>query len=684
MAVKLLIRIEEERGRFLIWAPLFFGAGIGLYFAQSQEPNIITYTVLVLLGLAGLVGVWLWPWGIGPLARALICVVLGFCVAGARAHWVAGPVLDFRYYGPVEGRIVAMDRSQSDAVRLTMDQVRLNDVAPWKVPDRVRVSLHGDQGYLDPAIGQRIALTAHLSGPNGPVEPGGFDFQRMAWFRGIGAVGYTRTPALLLLPPTSEISLAVARLRQKIANRVRAVLPGESGGFAATITTGDRSSMDRATIEALRGSNLAHLLAISGLHMGLLTGFVFQAMRVLMGLWPRLALNAPVKKLAAVTAIGAGVFYLALSGGSVATMRAFIMVTTMFVAILFDRHALTLRAVAMAALIVLVLTPEALTEPGFQMSFAATAALVSVFAWLRDRSRSETARRLPGWARPIAAVVISSAVAGLATAPIGAAHFNQVSHYGLVANLLSVPIMGAVIMPLAVLAALLSIFRLEALALWLMDYPIRWILWVAETVSSLDGAVGKVPSPPSLVLPLLAVSGILLILLRGREKWVTVFLFVFMAFSWAKVDRPEILISETGGLVGVLTDQGRTLSKPRGEGFAARSWLENDGDPASQKAAAERAGFLGQKGKMQIDLSWLSLVHLTGRGAETRLTQACSNGDLVVLSAWRKGDIPDGCDVLDREFLAKSGAVAIRTTSEGWRVIPSRPDDVSRLWTRAR
>lgn len=680
--VNLLSRIEEERGRFLIWAPLFFCTGIGLYFAQPREPTIVTYTGLALLVVtcAGLA--WRWPWGIDPLLRAVIFVALGFSVAGARAHWVAAPVLDFRYYGPIEGRIIAMDRAQSDAFRLTLDQVRLSDVAPLKLPDRVRVSLHGNQNFLTPAIGQRIALTGHLSGPNGPVEPGGFDFQRMAWFRGIGAVGYSRSPALLLSPPVDELSLAVGRLRQAIAQRVRAVLPGQVGGFAATITTGDRSSMDRATIKALRGSNLAHLLAISGLHMGLLTGFVFQAMRILLGLWPRVALNIPVKKLAAITAIAAGAFYLALSGGAVATTRAFVMVTTMFVAILFDRRALTLRAVAMAAMIVLMLTPEALIEPGFQMSFAATTALVAVFAWIRVWGRDDSTRQFPGWARGVVTVVISSAVAGLATAPIGAAHFNQVSHYGLVANLLSVPVMGAVIMPLAVLAALLAVVRLEYLALSLMDWPIRWILWVAETVSSLDGAVGKVPAPPAFVLPLFAVTGVVFVLLRGREKWVLVLPAMIAFATWASVKRPVVLISQTGGLLGVMTEHGRALSKDRGEGFAARSWLENDGDAATQKIAFERARFSGQKGRHEVTYHGLTIVQLTGRGAEARLPEACTGADLVVLAAWPKKDLPGDCIILDRKSLTNTGAVALHPSPDGWQIEPTRHDDVRRLWTR--
>ena len=679
---KILTRIEEERGRLLNWAPLCLGLGIGLYFASPQELGPTAYGLLIATVVVALVVVWLRPWGIGPLAVALGLVAFGTCWAGARAHWVAAPVLDFRYYGPVEGRIVTIDRSQSDAVRLTLDHVRLDDVAPWKHPRRVRVSLHGNQAFLTPEIGQRVALTAHLSGPNGPVEPGGFDFQRMAWFRDIGAVGYTRVPALLLAKPKRGVVLAVTRMRQDISAWVRSVLPGETGAFAAAITTGDRSAMSQTTLQALRGSNLAHLLAISGLHMGLLTGFVFQALRIMFGLWPWLALRYPVKKLAAVVAIASGAFYLALSGGNIATERAFIMVATMFVAILFDRRALTLRAVAMAAIIVLVLHPEALTEPGFQMSFAATTALVAVFGWLRDRAKSDTARRAPKWARPILAVVISSAVAGLATAPFGAAHFNQVSHFGLVANLLSVPVMGALIMPLAVLSAVLAPLGLGWVPVKAMGPPIDWIIWVAGLVAGLDGAIGQVVAPPDAVLPCVAVGGILVTLLVGKERLVGLVPLGLALVLWMQAERPPLLVSASGGLVGVMTKSGRALSKPKGEGFAARSWLENDGDAADQDAASARPGFDGEKGFLRADLDGLRLVHLSGRGAEAQLPRACAQADLVILSAWRKADAPAGCVLLDRAGLAKTGAVALWPEPGGFRVETTVSRTGDRLWTR--
>ncbi|MCI2392911.1 ComEC/Rec2 family competence protein [Aliiroseovarius sediminis] len=679
---KFLTRIEEERGRLLHWAPLFLGAGVGTYFSLPTEPTTLIYVALTVFVAATSLIAWRWPWGVGPLAIAAGLVGVGIALAGARAHYVGEPVLGFRYYGPVEGRIVKIDRSQSDAVRLTLDRVRLDDVGPKMHPTTVRVSLHGEQHFLSPAIGQRIAMTAHLSGPNGPVEPGGFDFQRMAWFRGIGAVGYTRVPALLLKPPTSGIALGVSKLRQAIATWVRGVLPGETGAFAAAITTGDRSAMSRDTIAALRASNLAHLLAISGLHMGLLTGFIFQAVRMLLSLWQSVALRYPIKKLAACVAILSGAFYLALSGGNIATERAFIMVATMFVAILFDRRALSLRAVAMAAIIVLVLHPEALVEPGFQMSFAATTALVAVFGWLRDRARNDGVWRAPKWARPVLAVVISSFVAGMATAPFGAAHFNQITHYGLIANLLSVPIMGALIMPLAVLAALLAPIGLGWLPVKLMGPPIDWIIGVARVVSSLDGATGQVPAPPDAVLPLVAVGGILATLLTRRTRALSLLPFVAAMLVWTQASRPPILISASGGLVGVMTDAGRDLSKPRGESFAARSWLENDGDPADQEAAFARKGLTGEQGHLTATLGGARLIHLTGRGAGTRVAEACASADLVVLSGKLAVPSPPGCTLLDRARLSKTGAVALWPEAGGFRVHTARASAGDRLWTR--
>ncbi len=696
--------VAAQRGHLLCWAPVFLGLGIGLYFALPAEPGPWGWAALAagfVLALAAVFGPRCWRLGENwrPLAGALALVALGFLLAGARAQMVAAPVLGFRYYGPLEGRIVAVDRSGSDAVRLTLDRVVIARMAPARTPARVRVSLHGPQGFVRIRPGLRVMMTANLSPPAGPVEPGGFDFRRKAWFDRLGAVGYTRTPVLAAAAEDGGggAGLALYRARLAIAQWVRARMPGDAGAFAAAVMTGDRSAMGRDVVEDLRASNLSHLLAISGLHMGLVTGFIFAALRLGLALVPGLALRWPVKKIAAVAALLAGAFYLALSGGNVATQRAFVMVAVMFVAVIFERRAVTLRAVAVAALIVLALRPEALTGPGFQMSFAATVALVAVFGWLRGWP----GRRLPGWARAVLAVVISSAVAGAATAPIAAAFFNRFANYGLLANLLAVPLMGLVVMPGAVLSAMLWPLGLGWVALAVMRPAIDWILGVAHWVAGLEGALTHVPVPPWGVLPLMALGGLWIVLWQGRRAARLAGLAPVAAALaiWLAADRPAVLISDSGRLVGVLTEAGRVLNKPRGDAFAARIWLENDGDGASQAEAFARSaparlalgggpggvnGLARGKGRFELRLGRARIVQLSGRGAAARLPEACAMGAaLVVISM--VAPAPEGCDVYDPSRLARTGALALdRGPDGGVRVVAAQAVAGDRPWTGGR
>ncbi len=671
--------VQAQRGHLFAWVPVGLSAGIGGYFALGSEPGQVHYAVLAgaILCLLALLVRLSEPWR--PPAVFLLAAMAGVMLTGARAHMVAEPVLGYRYYGPIEGRIVAVDRSVSDAVRLTLDRVVLRDMAPRRTPDRVRVSLHGQQGYITPEPGLTVILTGHLSPPSGPVEPGGFDFQRQAWFDGLGAVGYTRTPVLALrTAEEGAAGLAVHRMRMRISSAVQRILPGEDGAFAAALMTGDRSGMSKATTEDLRASNLSHLLAISGLHMGLLTGFIYALIRYGLALWPWVALRWPIRKWAAVSALLAGGFYLALSGGNVATERAFVMVAVMFLAVLFDRRAITLRAVAMAAVIILVFRPEVLPEPGFQMSFAATTALVAAFGALRRWQGWAP----PRWLRPVVAVVISSAVAGMATAPVAAAHFNRFADYGLLANLLSVPLMGLIVMPGAVLTACLAPLGLGWVGLSVMQPAIHWILAVARHVAAMEGAVSYVPAPPVWVLPALALGMLWLILWQGRLRYAGVALAAFAAFFWAGADRPVALISDSGGLVGVMTPSGRALNKPKGEGFAALNWLENDGDAGDQAEAFGRAGFTGQKGALSFDVSGVRVMHLSGRGAADRVAAACQKAGLVILAAEWVGGAP--CSLLDRKALSRLGAVALYAEDGALHAIGAKTGAGERLWNSAR
>ncbi|MXQ06871.1 DUF4131 domain-containing protein [Alphaproteobacteria bacterium GH1-50] len=674
---RLIQTFDTHRGTLFPWVAVLYGAGIGLYFALPFEPAPAEWLMAgALTAFAGVLSAVLGPvWR--PLTLCLLIPALGFLIAGTRTSAVADNVLTFRYYGPVEGRVVAIDRSQSDAVRLTLDRVRLRDVPPERTPGRVRVALHGQDGLPRPGPGTTVVLTGHLSPPGGPVEPGGYDFRRHAWYLGLGAVGYTRSPALEFLAAEPG-ALRILRLRMAMADRVRADLPGRAGAFAAAITTGDRSALDEATLENLRATNLAHLLAISGLHMGLLTGFVFAALRISMALVPGLALRRPTKKIAAVAALMSGAAYLAISGNNVATERAFIMVAVMFLAVLADRQAVSMRSVALAALVVLTLRPETLLGPGFQMSFAATTALVAVYGWMRERDWSES--RWPKAVRYAGGVALSSAVAGIATAPIAAAHFNQVPHYGLLANLLSVPLMGLVIMPAAVLAAVLWPLGLSVLGLKLMEPGILWILAVSDRIADWPGALSQVWAPGPWVLPLIALGGAMVAGLKGRLRAAAAMPLGAALVLWSLAERPDILVAESGGQVGVLTAEGRAVSRPRGDGFAVSNWLENDGDGAAQDAAAARGGWR-LEGRVRVyDTGSLRLLHGTGKAGAKEALARCAEGVVIVN---QPVDAPPGCVVHDPKSLARSGAVAVFFDESGApRIETARGQGPGRPWSQ--
>ncbi|KAG1667658.1 ComE operon protein 3 [Nymphon striatum] len=627
--------------------------GIAVYFAVDREPTFESCAASLLIGVFGIVAQRLSPEGLRGWVVAASLVVAGFGLGGVRANLVSEPVLGFRYYGPIEGRIIEIDRSQSDAVRLTLDRVVLARMDPRRTPASVRVSLHGDQGFITPEPGQVVLMTGHLSPPSGPVEPGGFDFQRMAWFEGLGAVGYTRTPVLLgRVASEGQAGLWVYRKRVAISAGVRERLPGPSGAFAAAIMTGDRSGMAQDSLTALRASNLAHLLAISGMHMGILAAFVFAAFRYGLALWPYAALHWPTKKIAAVGALIVAAGYLALSGGSISTERAFVMVAVMLVAVLFDRRALTLRAVAIAALIVLTLRPEALFGPGFQMSFAATTALVAVFGVMRGTDVAW----LPRWLRPVGAVFVSSLVAGLATAPFAAFHFNQIAQFGLVANLLSVPLMGTVVMPAAVLSAVLAPFGLEMLGLWIMDLGLRWILSVAHFVAGLDAALRHVVTPGPEVLALIALGGVFVVVWRGGARWIGGLPIAAAFVLWQVAPRPAVLVAASGSLIGLMTDVGRDVSKERGEGFAAESWLENDGAPVAQELAYNRAGLIEEGRMVWADIGDFSVINVRGATALAAIN-GCGGADVLITNQ-ELGQMSD-CEVYDINRLRRTGALAV-------------------------
>lgn len=671
--------LADARGHLFPFVPVFLGVGIGLWFGLPVDPDgpmlAGLVTLVALFSLAALRG----PEGARPLAIALACLTAGPVVGSARSGWQAAPVLDFRYYGPVQGRIVEIDRSQTDALRLTLDRVVLSRTDPDRTPARIRIALRGDPVEPPPAPGQTVLLTAHLAAPEGPVEPGGFDFRRMAWFDRLGAVGYTTTPVMLWSEP-KETEQIVPRIRSHLTAGIRAAIPGDPGAFAAGVMTGDRSGLSLQAVQDLRDSSLAHLLAISGMNLAFLISFTFAALRGGLALVPFVALRLNGKKIAAALSLPIAGFYLLLSGSNVATERAFVMVSVMLVAILLDRAAITLRSVAIAALVLLVWQPEALLEPGFQMSFAATIALVAGFeAMSRHVDRKRLWRGVP----VVATLLLSSLIGGLATAPYAAAHFNRFTDYGLVANLLTVPVMGAVVMPAGAVAAVLAPFGLAAPALWVMGQGARWILWVAHEIAALDGAVTAIPAPPDSVLPLVTLGALWVILWPFRARWLGLLPLLAAFWLWQGAARPVLLVSDDARLLGVMGADGRALNRERGGGFAAVNWLENDGDLTDQATAFARPGFRPDPLGWRLDLGGVPALALAvpKRGEvgvlPASMSADCGGASLLIVPFPVEAALP--CEVIDTTRLARTGPLAVSLGPQGLILTPTYA--ARRAWT---
>ena len=385
-------------------------------------------------------------------------------------------------------------------------------------------------------------------------------------------------------------------IRDAIDRRIRASLPGDAGAIASALITGKRDAISEAVNEAMYISGLGHVLSISGYHMALVAGVVFFALRAGFALFPALALRHPIKKWSALAALIAAAFYLVLSGAEVATQRAFIMTAIVLIGVMADRPALTLRNLALACFAVLAIAPEAVVHPSFQMSFAATLALVAAYErgvpWMTAGADTTWNARIALWGgRQIAAVLLASVVAGLATTLYAAYHFHRLAPFGALANLLAMPLVSLVAMPAGLLALVALPFGFDA-PLWrLMGLGIDWMTAVAVWVASLPGAVGRIPAFG--IGPLLAGTAgiVVLCLLRTPLRWCGAILLAITVLGAAHVPRPDILVAQGGQAFAVRTADGLAIMRTGGDQFAVRAWLAADGDARDPKDPTLANGF---------------------------------------------------------------------------------------------
>jgi len=659
--------LEAERDRWFLWVPVLFAAGILSYFALVYEPAMRRALALLLgaLGLSLAIRHARLGLCIGGAALALAS---GFAVAKFRTEWVREPVLAHELrYANVSGFVEAHELRDKGRVRVTLRVLALDGLNPDDVPYRARISMSAKQA-ADVRIGEAITLRATLQPPPEPVEPGGFDFARQAWFARLGATGCATSKVESLegaprQPWDLVLSSEIDALRARINSRIRAALPGETGEIAIALTTGERGGISDKTNQAMRDSGLTHILSISGLHMAIMAGAVFWFVRALLALVPGLALHHPIKKWAAALALFAATFYLALSGAAVPTVRSWIMIGIVLIAVMLDRPALTMRNVAVAALAILVFSPESLFDPSFEMSFAAVVGLVAFYEWLAARGRKTPRDASPvggavhRGAGLVAGAAATTLVAGTAIAPIALYYFHRITHYGLIANLLVAPIVSILIMPMALLSMVAMPFGLEYWPLQVMGIGIDLMVKTGEWVASWPGAVSILPEISGLALALMMLGILWLCLWQTRSRFLGLVIAACGLALAPQGERPDVLIDRDGETAALRSSDGSLIFPPAtASNYSADNWLLADGDERNTAAATDESVFrcdsLGCFGVVKGKT--VALIRHPGAFEEN-----CRLADIVIAPFTIGRKCRAARVIVDRRILTAEGAEAL-------------------------
>jgi competence protein ComEC len=599
---RLGVEFEAEQARWFLWLPVLFGLGIGLYFAAPVEP--LTAVLAPLAAISLIAHLLCRRRAILRVFTAIgLAISLGALAAKLRTDFVAAPILERQLTAvDIRGFVELVEPRAKGGQRLTLRVVAFGQLGAHEQPRRVRIRTMVEDPSLKPGDGVRVRAT--VAPPPQPSTPGDFDFGRLAWFSALGGIGIAtgtveRVDTLGDIPRTLVMRAAIERLRQTIRRRIVAALPGETGEIATALLTGERGGITEATNQAYRDSGLFHILSISGLHMVIMAGAVFWILRLGLAASPAIALRYPIKKWAAIGAIAGGFGYLLISGGAPATVRAWIMLTVMFLAVLLDRPALALRNIALAALVILALYPESLLDAGFQMSFAAVTGLISAYEYARLRREAEGRRTAGERYGPLAQALrfvrdnfVTTIIASLVVAPFGVYHFHNTQLLALVANVFAIPICNVIVMPAALGVLIALPFGLEVLPLTVMGLGIDAMTGVARTVGALPGAVVKIPAIPTASFALMIGGGLWLLLWARPWRLLGLIAIAGGVMLSPFEKRPDLYIGRDGVTVAVRGADGRLSAlASRGSAFEVARWLDRDGDRRTPAEVSDAKAF---------------------------------------------------------------------------------------------
>jgi competence protein ComEC len=678
---------ETAAGRLLPWFAVAYGAGIVVYFTAEREPSL--WAAATLAAVCGSVALLSRKRFVAQVvALGVFAASLGFAIATLKTSLIDHPVLRFSASGVTVAGFVELREESQHTDRFVLRVDRIEGSHMDVKPERVRLSV---KRGMAPPPGSYVEVKALLDPPLQPLEPGSYDFARDLFFQGIGASGFARGAIKVIASPRPEGPLAradafVQRMRDAIDARIRAVLPGDRGAIAAMLIDGRRDTIATNVYDALFISGIGHVLSISGYHMAVVAGLIFFVVRAFLALIPGLADRAPIKKWAAFAALMVTGFYLVLSGNQVATQRSFIMIAVVLLGVLFDRPTLTMRTLTVAAMIVLLFAPESVVHPSFQMSFAATLALIAGYERgaikLRGSADSSLGARAALWGvNEIVGLTVASLLAGVATTPYAAFHFHRIAPYGVLANLLAMPIVSAWVMPMGILGVLAMPFGLDAEFWRQMGYGIEWMDAVGLWVAGLPGAFGRVTLFGTGPL-LLATAGLLVVgLLKTPLRW-SGFLLAALAALWAAFTPvPDVLVAADGRTFAVRGADGRlALHHSGGDTFAIREWLAADADGRDvhdrglgDGIACDPSGCIGK----------LADGRLVAYGLEPDAFEEDCRRAAIVIAA--RDDPPPDCQavVIARALWREHGALTLRRDGQGFVVQSARAKNFDRPWAPA-
>ncbi len=685
--------MTEQVDRWSLWAPVAFGVGCAVYLGLDREP--MGWVAAGFLGLS--VGLLIAAQR-APLRReaAILLVLLAFALAGfstakLRTMAVAGPVAP-ALASPVEVEAWVVDVASPGAgggSRIILAPIRIDGLSPEMTPTRMRVTLRTE---TPPEPGAAVRLLTLLNPPPAPASPGTYDFARDAYYESIGGVGFALTPPEAITPPAPPgrlaLEMGINAARWSLGQRIVESMGPETGGLAAAMVMGNQAFVPPEQIEDMRASGLAHMISISGLHMAIVGGFVFAAVRVGVAAWPWLALRVSGKKVAALVGLAAVGAYLVVSGAPPPAERAAITASVAFAAVIFDRRAISLHGLALAALIVLLIHPEAVAEAGFQMSFAATAALVALAeAWprvIREISAPWPIRLIQTCLTWFAASLAASFVAGMATGPFALQHFNRMATYGLAANLAASPISSFLMMPALAIGAVLTPLGGGDLPLMVSGWGISAITTLAELAAQAPGANLLIASAPNWALPTAFLGILWMCLWRGAVRW----LGLPLALAVSLAPRPEVptlWVAGDGAQLAVHHGDQAILLRPDVKRFGGERWAQRYGLLPNADEALRDAFYVCDRwtcrpkadAPAQVAAYW-------GRRVPDReaLAALCASAEVIVVRPELPQGVCPGKIVLSGTELQARGTVELyRSNSAEWRARWGQDLRGHRPWT---